>query len=119
MAAGFPYRIDRSGRTAAPGSAAEHARQLIEQVLFTAPGERVMRPAFGTGVHQLVFAPAGDQAATAAQHLVGGALQQWLSSSIEVQSVEVAAEDATLSVTVSYRLRVTGETDRAHLTLER
>jgi uncharacterized protein len=119
MAVAFPYRIDRTGRTAAPSGAARHARELIEQVLFTAPGERVMRPTFGTGVHQLVFAPAGDQAATAAQHLVAGALQQWLSAFIEVQSVEVSAEEATLTVTVGYRLRATGETDRTRLTLER
>jgi phage baseplate assembly protein W len=119
MAIAFHYRVDRAGRTAAPDSPARHARELIEQVLLTAPGERVMRPSLGTGVHQLVFAPAGDQGATAAQHLVAGALQQWLSSWVEVQAVEVAAEEATLVVTVRYRLRETGGTDVTRVRLER
>ena len=118
MAMSFPYRADRTGRTAAPSSEAAHARELIEQVLFTSPGERVMRPAFGTGVRQLVFAPAGDQAATAAQHLVSGALQQWLSGWIEVQDVDVEGHEATLTVTVRYRLRSSGESDEVTFTQE-
>jgi phage baseplate assembly protein W len=109
----YPYRIDRTGRTATPAGPAEHVRALIEQVLFTAPGERVMRPGFGTGVHQLVFAPAGDQAAVAARHLVSGALQQWLADWIEVADVDVVGADGTLLVTISYRLRATGEPDTA------
>ena len=117
MPISFPYRIDRTGRTATPPTDAVHARQLIEQVLFTAPGERVMRPGFGTGVHQLVFAAAGEQAATAAQHLVSGALQQWLSGWIEVIDVDVEGSDATLTVTVKYRLRATGESDAVTFTL--
>jgi phage baseplate assembly protein W len=118
----FPYRVDRTGRTAAPSDAAAHARELIEQVLFTAPGERVMRPGFGTGVHQMVFAPAGDQAATAARHLVTAALEQWLSGWIEVHDVEVDGDPGgagRLEVTVRYRLRATGEPDVTVLRLER
>lgn len=116
----FPYRVDRTGRTAAPSDAAAHARELIEQVLFTAPGERVMRPTFGTGVHQLVFAAADDQAATAARHLVAAALEQWLSGWIDVADVDVTADPGgtgRLEVTVGYRLRATGEPDVARLRL--
>lgn len=111
MTTAFPYRITRTGRTGVPADAAQHARQLVEQVLLTSPGERVMRPAFGTGVHQLVFSPAGDQAASAAQHLVSGALQQWLADWIEVLDVDVTGTEATLTVTVRYRLRATGQSD--------
>ena len=42
-----------------------HVRDLIEQVLFTMPGERVMRPTFGIGLAQLVFQPNSDELATA------------------------------------------------------
>jgi phage baseplate assembly protein W len=77
-------------------------RDLIEQVLFTSPGERVNRPAFGTGLRQLVFAPNGDELATATQFLVQGALQQWLGELIRVESVEVSSEDAALRVKVQY-----------------
>ncbi|MBF0686747.1 MAG: GPW/gp25 family protein [Cellulomonas sp.] len=119
MAIDFPYRIDPTGRTATPADAPAHARALVEQVLMTAPGERVMRPRFGTGIHQLVFAPAGDQAAAAAQALVTGALQESLAAWIEVQEVTVVAFDGGLEVTVSYRLRSTGADDAATVRLER
>lgn len=118
MATSFPYRVDVTGRTATPRDPAAHARELIEQLLLTAPGERVMRPGFGTGVHQLVYAPASDQAATAARHLVLGALQQWLAAWIEVQDVLVASGgDGRLDLTVQYLLRSTGDADVVTVTV--
>ena len=104
----FPFTIDHRGRTAATAEA-EHVRDLVEQVLFTAPGERVNRPSFGSGLLQLVFAPLSDELASATQFLVQGALQQWLGDLIQVEAVEVIAEDSTLGVRVVYTLRRTGE----------
>ena len=52
----FPYRIAINGRTATTDRS-KHIRNLIRQVLFTIPGERVNRPAFGSGLNQLVFDP--------------------------------------------------------------
>jgi phage baseplate assembly protein W len=103
----YPYRFDARGATA---TAAEEAyiRGLIEQVLFTAPGERVMRPDFGSGVRQLVFAPNSPELAATTQFLVQGALQQWLGDLIALQSVEVEAVDSTLRVNVAYSVRRTG-----------
>jgi hypothetical protein len=98
----FPYAIDRRGRTAAAGSEDEHVRDLVEQVLFTAPGERVNRPDFGSGLLQLVFAPNSDELATAVQFLVQGALQQWLGDLIQVEDVGVEADDSTMRVAVTY-----------------
>ena len=116
----FPYGLSATGRTARPADAAAHARQLIEQVLLTSPGDRVMRPGFGTGAQQLVFEPVSDQAATAAQHLVSGALQQWLAGWVDVQSVEVEPGDTGhLTVTVRYAVRATGEDDVATFALGR
>ena len=69
----------------------DHIRDLIEQVLFTAPGERVNRPTFGSGLMQLVFAPNSDELATATQFLVQGALQQWLGDVVQVEAVAVSA----------------------------
>ena len=119
MALSFPYRVDVLGRTATPRDAAADARELLEQFLFTSPGERVMRPGFGGNVQQLVFAPADDQAAAAAQHLIGGGIQQWLSSWIELQAVDVIGDDATLVITVRYRVRATGADDSAQFALPR
>jgi phage baseplate assembly protein W len=108
MQVDFPYAVDRRGRTAATGED-EHVRDLVEQVLFTAPGERVNRPSFGSGLLQLVFAPLSDELASATQFLVQGALQQWLGEVIEVEAVEVEGEDSTLGIRVVYTVRRTGE----------
>jgi phage baseplate assembly protein W len=70
----YPYRFDGRGRTATT-THDEHVRDMIEQLLFTTPGERVMRPDFGSGLMQLVFAPVDDELASATQLLVHGALQ--------------------------------------------
>jgi phage baseplate assembly protein W len=101
---GFPFRIDAHGRTG-EASDEEYVRGLIEQVLFTAPGERVNRPDFGSGILRLVFEPAGGELATATSLLVHGALQQWLAETVEVQAVDVAVRDSTLAVTVRYLTR--------------
>ncbi len=100
----YPFHLDRRGRTADADEDA-HIRDLIEQVLFTVPGERVNRPDFGSGLMQLVFAPSSDEVATATQFLVQGALQQWLGDLIQVNAAEVESEDATLRVTVRYTIR--------------
>ena len=87
----------RTARTARTDRAG-YLRDLIEQVLFTAPGERVNRPDFGAGVGQLVFAPTGPEVAATTQMLVHGALQQWLGDLIDVAGVQVSAVDSTLTV---------------------
>lgn len=102
----YPFHFDTRGRTATTTDE-EHVRDLIEQVLFTAPGERVNRPTFGSGILGLVFEPNGDPLAAATQISVQGALQQWLGDLIEVEAVEVAGENSTLIVEVRYLLRRT------------
>jgi phage baseplate assembly protein W len=102
----YPYQFDGRGRTAEAGEEA-YIRGLIEQVLFTAPGERVMRPDFGSGVMQLVFAPNSPELAATTQFLVQGALQQWLGTLIALDAVSVEAVDSTLRVTVRYMIRRT------------
>lgn len=97
----FPYRFDGLGRSATTGRD-DHIRDLIEQVLFTAPGERVMRPDFGSGLLALVFEPNSSTLAATTQMLVQGALQQNLSHLIAVQSVQVVNDDAALRVDVRY-----------------
>ncbi len=98
----FPFHVDGRGRTAAPADDDTHIRELIEQLLFTNPGERVNRPNFGSGLLQMVFAPNSDELAAATQFLVQGGLQQWLGDRIQLVAVEVQAQDSTLQVTVRY-----------------
>jgi len=96
-----PYGIDGSGRTAAAGFDV-HVRDLIEQVLFTAPGERVMRPDFGSGLLELVFEPGGPETAATTQYLVQSALERHLGDVLTLDHVDVQAVDSALVITVSY-----------------
>jgi phage baseplate assembly protein W len=102
----FPYQIDRLGRTAITNDEA-HIRDMIEQLIFTMPGERVNRPTFGSGVMQLVFEPNSEELATAVQFLIQGSLQQWLGDVILVEAVQVTSQESTIEVLVQYVLRRT------------
>ena len=104
MQIAHPFHIDPRGRVATADADA-HIRELIEQVIFTMPGERVNRPTFGSGLQQLVFAPNSDPLATATQLLIQGALQQWLGELIQVEAVQVESDDAVMQVTVQYLIR--------------
>lgn len=113
----YAYQIDGRGRTAEADEAL-WIRGLIEQVLFTSPGERVMRPDFGSGVMQLVFAPNSPELAATTQFLVQAALQQYLGNLISLEGVEVEAVDSTLRVTVRYAIRRTGASQNAEFVRE-
>ena len=97
----FPYRIASNGRTAITDQS-EHIRDMIRQVLFTTPGERVNRPTFGSGLNQLVFEPNSLELISTVQFLVKGSLQEWLSNVIEVGEVSVVVTEATLRVNIQY-----------------
>ena len=101
MNVNFPYQFDGRGRTA-QAAMSDYVRQLVEQVLFTSPGERVNLPDFGSGLLLLPFAPNSAEMAAATQFTVQGALQKWLGSYVKVQSVVASAQDAVLTVTVTY-----------------
>ena len=109
-----PLGFDGRGRTS-EALADRHLLDLIEAVLFTSPGERVMRPEFGSGLSQLVFAPNSEQLATTVQFLVNGALNQWLGDRIEVVEVRIDQSDSTLAISIDYRVRLTGESSTATL----
>lgn len=106
MNVNFPYQFDGRGRTQDPLD--NYVRQLVEQVLFTSPGERVNLPDFGSGLLQLTFAPNSPEMAAATQFTVQSALQKWLSGYIKVQSVVAQANESTLTVTVTYAPLDTG-----------
>jgi phage baseplate assembly protein W len=97
----YPYHFDSIGRTAET-TGDDHIRDLIEAVLFTSPGERVNRSAFGSGLLQLIFAPMDDALAATVQMSVQGSLQQWLGELIRVDAVQVESEESTLHVQVQY-----------------
>jgi uncharacterized protein len=113
----YPFHFDGRGHTAHTGPE-DHIRDLIEQVLFTSPGERVNRPTFGSGVMQLVFAPNNDALASATQLTVQGALQQWLGDLILVEAVDVENDGGALRVRVQYVVRQTQRREVARFVRE-
>ena len=113
----FPFHAGPLGGTA-PVDEDAHIRQLIEQVIFTAPGERVNRPTFGSGIQRLLFGPISDPVVSAAHMAVQGALQQWLGDRVAVQDVTVEARDSTITVTVSYRRASSSQAQTAQFSRE-
>ena len=111
----FPLRVDGRGRSALAHRDA-HLRDLIEQLLFTVPGERVMRPDFGCGLMQLVFAPNSPELAVTVQALVQASLQQWLGQLLRIDEVAASSEDATLRVSVRYTVLETQQAGAAQFT---
>jgi uncharacterized protein len=107
----FPFAVDAGGgRAAEEGAYEAYVRQLIRQVLLTAPGERINRPDFGAGVCRMVFQPNAPEVAAMVQTFVYQALSRWLSTVIKVEDIRVSAEDSTLFIDVRYLVIQRGET---------
>jgi phage baseplate assembly protein W len=111
----FPFHFDSRGRTATADDS-KHVRDMIEQLIFTNPGERVNRPDFGSGLLQLVFAPNSPELAATVQFTLQAALQRWLGDVIEVRDLEVTAVDAALTIDLTYGIRRTNEVQTASFT---
>jgi phage baseplate assembly protein W len=112
----FPFHFDGRGRTAITDNE-NHVRDMIEQLLFTNPGERVNRPDFGSGLLQMVFAPNSPELAAALQFTIQASLQRWLGDVIELQGLEVTNEDASLRILIQYVIRVNNAPQTAQFTL--
>ena len=104
----FPFHFDSRGRTATADND-DHIRDMIEQFLFTNPGERVNRPNFGSGLLQMVFAPNSNEIAATLQHMIQAGLQQWMGDVVEVRKLHVTSEEATIRVELRYLVRRTQE----------
>ena len=104
----FPFAFDRRGRTAGVDEPA-HVRQMIEQLLFTNPGERLNRPDFGSGLLQLVHSPNSEVLAATLEAGVHGALERWLGDVLEVHNLQVESIDNRLVVELTYSLLRTQE----------
>lgn len=111
----FPLHFDGRGRTVSTDDD-DHIRDMLEQLLLTSPGERVNRPDFGSNLLQLVYAPNSSELAASLQFTMQAALQQWLGDLIDVQTLEVTSDDASLCILVRYVVRRTNEVQTAELT---
>ncbi len=106
--AGWAFPVGTEDGGIALSRADESIRESILLILSTAKGERIMRPTFGCGIHELVFAPNDTTTAARVSYEVRQALIEW-EPRIEMLEVQVTADaDAgKLLINVRYRVRTT------------
>jgi phage baseplate assembly protein W len=109
---GFPLRIGAGGPRVS--GRIEHVRELIEQLLLTSPGERVMRPDFGVGVRALVFEPESSALREVASKRIRAALADLLEGEVDPRSLEVqiVPDQEQLTITISYALATIGRREQ-------
>lgn len=113
----YPIGIDRGLKSLKEEqNYTQHVEQLIRQVLFTAPGERINRPNFGCGLRRMIFAPNSTATAGILNVMVLQALEHWLSTVIDVSEVNVEAIEERLEVRIAYIIKARQE--RRFLNLE-
>ncbi len=104
----YPVKVDIGGKIAL-SSYEEDIKEAIRIILGTAKGERVMRPDFGCGIHELVFASINSATMKQVENSVREGLIQW-EPRIELENVIVSSEKADegkLLVNIDYRVRAT------------
>jgi len=102
-----PLSIDQGlGELQLERNYAKHVEQMIKQVLFTNPGERINRPTFGCGIRRMVFSPNNESAANLAQITVFRSLDKWLGTLIDVEDVKVEPKNDTMRIHIRYVLKV-------------
>ena len=113
----YPFAIDTGlGTLAEEADYSRHVDQMIRQLLFTNPGERINRPDFGCGIRRMVFAPNSDVSANLTQVIISQALEKWMGTLIEVVDVQATANQEKLEIKIVYILRARQE--RRYLNLE-
>lgn len=106
----FPFHFDGRGHTATSEND-KHIRDMIEQFLFTNPGERVNRPDFGSGLLGMVFEPNSQELTSALHFTIQAGLQRWLGDLIEVRALEITIQESTMNILVQYLVRRTNEVE--------
>lgn len=95
-------------------------RQALLLLLGTVPGERVMRPGYGSRLHRLAFAPNDHTTAGLAIHYVRQAVQRW-EPRVDVLDVDADADPdrpEQLNVVLRYRVRASLTTQLLHYSVD-
>ena len=113
--AALPYGVSDTGLTATVPDET-YLAQLLEQIVFVQPGERVNRPDFGCNMRGLTFASGHSEIIGAVSTLVQSALRQWVGGAVEVLDVDVRMVETRAHVTITYRDKGSGTARRIVLT---
>ena len=106
----FPPTVDDRGGIAMVSGERE-LEQAIQIILLTYPGERPMRPRFGSRLRDFVFRSADNSTAAELAHEVRSAVRQW-EPRVDVHEVRVApnpVERNRLDVEVVYVVKATND----------
>lgn len=107
----FPIAIDGDRGTVRTAAFEEDIHQSLHIILSTARGERVMRPEFGCGIHELVFGVINTALVTQVKHHVETAIRKF-EARIDLLAVDVddsAAVDGRLVISIDYQVRTTNQ----------
>lgn len=113
----YPFAIDNGlGKLLEEHDFDKHVVQLIKQVLFTNPGERINRPDFGCGLRRMVFEPNSMVTVSLLQVTIVQSLDRWLGTVIKVVDVKAEAIEEKLEVGIVYIVKARQE--KRYLNLE-
>jgi phage baseplate assembly protein W len=113
----YPFRIDEGlGTLGEEKDYERHVEQLMRQILFTNPGERINRPDFGCGIRRMVFAPNSDVSASLTKVIISQSLEKWIGTLIEVIDVNTVAVEEKLEIRIVYLIKARQE--RRYLNIE-
>ena len=106
----YPFRVDSNGRVVT-ATLDDKIRESIWLILSTAPGERVMRPEFGCGIHDMVFEAISSATLHQVETIVFTALSTF-ERRVDILNVVASAAEVNsgkLVVTIDYRVRETND----------
>jgi len=109
LGVGWNFPVAQTGRETAMASYEEDVRQAVLIILFTNPGERVMRPDFGAGLNDFLFEPINSTTLATIKKRIEDSLIDW-EPRIDVMTVSVSPDDknaARLIIEITYRVRAT------------
>ena len=104
----FPFSVSAGGRSAiVEDGGPDHVKQMLELLILTIPGERVMNPDLGSPTLQMLFGAGNGPAAAALQATLAATIAQQLGQYLQLQALDVEFDEAgaTLTITVDYWLR--------------
>jgi len=105
----YPVQIEKDGKDFDLAAYEDSVRQAIQIILGTAKGERVMRPEFGCGIHEFVFAPNSPDTRGIVENEVREALLRWEPriDVLTVNAVPAGVQGEELLIGIDYRVRAT------------
>jgi len=113
----FPFSIGSDGRSSGATTLDDQVLQELQQLVLTDPGERLFLPAFGGGVNRLLFEAINTNTAAVAQSTLTNAIQTWLATRVNLQSVNVSTSGSAISITITYQ--VAGATSTVQAVFQR